>query len=425
MRRNNLSLSNAPQNTASNQPSTKKRRTHEPKGEQSKSLDEEISEAIKNKLFDDNQLKRLEELRRLIEEEKKMEKEVDDRSEKLKRDHKACEKREEFIRQGENVIKIELENTKNDIEKLREKNKYLMGRVSKTMAQKSVGTPVITLNVGGELVTTTLSTLKTPFFDILHCNPQGVPRDEKGNIYIDRSPALFKLFLDCLRAGEISPDLHKELTPRMHDALFAEASYFGAYSLVEGFRGISVPMGLSPSASVELCKKCKCDVFQLVYKASRDGFSAKNFHDKCNGLFPSLVIVHSTNGSIFGCYFEVPWESPAESGYVKGTGNEFMFTLVNQKCDEPIFFDSAIIPYVYQSRFNGPAIGMSGKEFSFFISDKPNENRFSNVKGFSENGVFNTRGYSSVVFNGSDTFSVLDYEVYLIPKWSNMSSSPK
>jgi hypothetical protein len=47
----------------------------------------------------------------------------------------------------------------------------------------------------------------------------------------------------------------------------------------------------------------------LKYRASRDGFSAKNFHSKCDGIPNTLTIIKSTNGNIFGGYAEEAWTS--------------------------------------------------------------------------------------------------------------------
>lgn len=427
MNRSNPSALIATQSSGGSQPPPKKRLLREVKEEPVKSLDDEIKEAIKEGLFAPSNLAELESIKKSIEEERKREQEINAAKAKSVKDYDAAEKREGLIRRCDEFINGDIQSTKKDNVDLKMKTEYLMERVRDTTEKKEPPSDnkVVTLNVGGEIITTTTKTLKTPFFDILLSKLEGIPRDEKGNIYIDRSPAVFKMFLDCLRAGGISPEIRKELTPKVHDALFAEASYFGAYKLVEELRGISTPMGIAPYMATELCEKCKCSTFQLVYKASRDGFSAKSFHDRCNSLFPTLVLVRSTNGSIFGGYFETPWTSPEESSHVKGTGNEFMFSLVSPKCDGPVFFESVIIPYVHQSKSHGPAFGMNDKVDDFFISDKPNENSLSHVKGFSVNEIFNSNGYSNVVFNGSEAFSVLDYEVYFLPKWSNMSSRAK
>lgn len=49
---------------------------------------------------------------------------------------------------------------------------------------------------------------------------------------------------------------------------------------------------------------------KLLYRGSRDGFSASAFHQKCNSYPHTLTIVKSTNyDEIFGGYADVKWDS--------------------------------------------------------------------------------------------------------------------
>ena len=40
----------------------------------------------------------------------------------------------------------------------------------------------------------------------------------------------------------------------------------------------------------------------MIYKATRDGFEAENFHEKCDNQGKTIVIVKSDNNQIFGGY---------------------------------------------------------------------------------------------------------------------------
>ena len=76
---------------------------------------------------------------------------------------------------------------------------------------------------------------------------------------------------------------------------------------------------------VELCK-LSAKQFKLLYRASRDGFQASNFHAKCDNQPRTLTIIKTTEGYIFGGYTAVAWDS--SSGY-KADPNAFIFSLVN------------------------------------------------------------------------------------------------
>ena len=46
---------------------------------------------------------------------------------------------------------------------------------------------------------------------------------------------------------------------------------------------------------------------KLIFRGSRDGFSAGAFHDHCNNIRPTITYVEDTRGYIFGGYTSVTW----------------------------------------------------------------------------------------------------------------------
>eukprot|EP00438_Fugacium_kawagutii_P000275 Skav206172 [mRNA] locus=scaffold3494:43836:45248:+ [translate_table: standard] len=48
---------------------------------------------------------------------------------------------------------------------------------------------------------------------------------------------------------------------------------------------------------------------QLLFRASRDGFLTKAFHEKCDHEGPTVVLARKTNGDLFGGYAEMAWDS--------------------------------------------------------------------------------------------------------------------
>jgi hypothetical protein len=48
--------------------------------------------------------------------------------------------------------------------------------------------------------------------------------------------------------------------------------------------------------------------WKLLYRASVDGFSAKNFHSRCDGFKPTLTIIkEAANNYIFGGFTSAAW----------------------------------------------------------------------------------------------------------------------
>ena len=48
--------------------------------------------------------------------------------------------------------------------------------------------------------------------------------------------------------------------------------------------------------------------FKLLFRASENDFSATMFHQKCNDKQPTLTIIESNHGHIFGGYTKGKWE---------------------------------------------------------------------------------------------------------------------
>ena len=68
----------------------------------------------------------------------------------------------------------------------------------------------------------------------------------------------------------------------------------------------------------------------MIYRGTRNGFKAKNFHGKCDNIGATLIIIKSEekNGGmqrIFGAYTDIQWTSVC--GYKAGSGNSFLFSL--------------------------------------------------------------------------------------------------
>jgi hypothetical protein len=49
--------------------------------------------------------------------------------------------------------------------------------------------------------------------------------------------------------------------------------------------------------------------FSLLWRGSRDGFSCREFHSRCDGHANSLTVILDTKGNVFGGFTPVEWES--------------------------------------------------------------------------------------------------------------------
>jgi hypothetical protein len=165
------------------------------------------------------------------------------------------------------------------------------------------------------------------------------------------------------------------------------------------------------SNQVKLFSLCEFPVNQkwnLIYRASQDGFEAVNFHSKCDNKQNTLVIIKSTNGNVFGGYTEQTWN---HNGGYKADLNSFIFSFIN-KLNEPI--------KINWSRYNGIRCeNIYGATFGgghdFHIADKSNTNTIS----YSNLGCSYTHSDYAFGSNeaksflaGSYNFQVSEIEVY-------------
>jgi hypothetical protein len=68
--------------------------------------------------------------------------------------------------------------------------------------------------------------------------------------------------------------------------------------------------------------------FTLLWRGSRDGFGADDFHDRCDGHAPTLTLILDTEGNIFEGFTLAEWDSGVH--YMADPSlKSFLFTLKN------------------------------------------------------------------------------------------------
>ncbi len=75
-----------------------------------------------------------------------------------------------------------------------------------------------------------------------------------------------------------------------------------------------------------LCEFSVDQKWQLIYRASKDGFNPSSFHAKCDDKPNLLVIIKSDNGNVFGGFTEQSWSLKFND---KSDPNAFLFSLIN------------------------------------------------------------------------------------------------
>eukprot|EP00026_Physarum_polycephalum_P009941 Phypoly_transcript_10080.p1 GENE.Phypoly_transcript_10080~~Phypoly_transcript_10080.p1 ORF type:complete len:401 (+),score=76.55 Phypoly_transcript_10080:70-1203(+) len=171
---------------------------------------------------------------------------------------------------------------------------------------------------------------------------------------------------------------------------------------------VTIPNSLLTAASESFLTWLPVRTFSLVYKATRDGFSKVDFHRICDNKGPTVTLILTDKGHLFGGYAPISWGRTFE-GY--DTHPEcFLFTLSNPH---------NIPPTQYKLR-QGNAYGLrNGQHVSFGwcgdirIADENAHLTTDSCSNFARSFI-DTTGKGNATFTGEHKFKVLEIEVYLV-----------
>ena len=146
-------------------------------------------------------------------------------------------------------------------------------------------------------------------------------------------------------------------------------------------------------------------IFNLVYRASRDGANAQSYHSKCDGKINTVTVVQTVKGSKFGGYTETQIQD-GNIGYKDP--NSFIFSLNKMKIYENLNKDNNVIRHY---RDNGPFFvggfvifdGNFNDNNSNYICDKSSSFNF-----------FSDKEKEYEINNGEKYFHIKELEVFEI-----------
>ena len=170
------------------------------------------------------------------------------------------------------------------------------------------------LNIGGQLFTTSLETMKKDPGSMLHAMFSGrfdSKPAEDGSYFIDRDGTHFRYILNYLRTGQLVVPEDKIVRKE----LLTEAEFYQVQGIIDELK--ASPFEDSIILSTEHCQTLTSwlkhtltsagHTYSLIYRASLNGWAASNFHSFCDRKGPTVVVVKSGN-YIFGGYTEQLWE---------------------------------------------------------------------------------------------------------------------
>ena len=152
----------------------------------------------------------------------------------------------------------------------------------------------------------------------------------------------------------------------------------------------------------------------LLYRASRDGFSSKDFHMKCDGHGNTLTLYKTFESShVFGGFTEATWES--NIALHKLDPNAFIFSLANKTnkfCK--IKVEPSKAQYAIYCNLNrGPSFGLSDISISEHARNRKSSSVLGNAYKLNEDQVREEEeGEKSYFLDGSFNFLLSEIEVF-------------
>jgi hypothetical protein len=146
----------------------------------------------------------------------------------------------------------------------------------------------------------------------------------------EQEEAIAELTLKLDEQSQVKDNLTRmnEFTPNLSfDQDSFGRLYLNEYSIIDPFKS-QILSDNQPFDLIKLCEFSPNDKWSLLYRGTRDGFGAKDFHSKCDGHSNTLTILKAKQSKfIFGGFTAMSWDST--SGY-KSDRNAFIFSLTNK-----------------------------------------------------------------------------------------------
>jgi hypothetical protein len=149
--------------------------------------------------------------------------------------------------------------------------------------------------------------------------------------------------------------------------------------------------------------------FQLLYKATLNGFAAADFHKLCDNKGPTLTVIRSTNGYLFGGFTPLNWDSTTNTS--KNHAEGFIFTLTNPHNIPPTKYprNPQNTCAIYCDASYGPTFGGD-----ICVATNSNQGSVSYTNFTGVHGYTDTTGKGQNTFAGAGIFTTNEIEVFSV-----------
>jgi len=165
--------------------------------------------------------------------------------------------------------------------------------------------------------------------------------------------------------------------------------------------------------STGIKKSCNKNIknYELIFKASKDGYKGEDFHKKCDGKVNTLILFLTKNGRRFGGFTDLTWNGDNNNYSNKKEGNSFIFSLDYQEIylKKKYAYNEIECFYLYGPCFH---------DFNYYVYDIDlNGYKNEEKENYSSYNIYTSKFYSynnKYFLTGEKNFSVKDYEVYVL-----------
>ena len=151
--------------------------------------------------------------------------------------------------------------------------------------------------------------------------------------------------------------------------------------------------------------------YDLIYKMSKDGSTAKDFHKCCDNKGPTLTIIKTTGNQIIGGFTSLEWKS-LDSNHCEledKTRRTFIFSLNLMKKFE-MFSNQKTAIYSYEKY--GPSFG--DKEI-FILNDLHKLQITTGTYSFDKNNFFHQKNINLIESESNyEFFDIIEIEIFQI-----------
>jgi len=271
---------------------------------------------------------------------------------------------------------------------------------------------ILELNVGGTHFTTYKSVLckyEDSLLAAMFSGRHAIAKDSNGKYFIDCDAEAFRFILNYLRTDRfVFPD-----SPSSRQIFQTTLQYF---ALIPPYFVDSLILDDPQLITLLTPILPPCLNQELLYRASRDGWASSVFHQKCDAVTNTIVLVR-VGKYIFGGFAPAAWGSPP-NGYNPADQASFLFSLSNPtgtNLGVRFLNTGKQSSYsIYCNNGYGPTFG-GGHDIHIASNANQNQSSYSN---FGHSYSHPTFAYQSndikTFFCGSYNFQPTEIEVYAL-----------